>query len=149
MKTDVSTVEDYLASLPPDRREVVSKVRNAIRKSIPKGYAEAFRWSAIAWEIPLSRFPKTYNNQPLGYVALAAQKNYYALHLMRAYGDKQELARIQDGFRKAGKKLDMGKACIRFRKLEDLPLDVITESVARTTPEEWIRMYESARSRSR
>ncbi|HEY8166723.1 MAG TPA: DUF1801 domain-containing protein [Gemmatimonadaceae bacterium] len=149
MKHDASTVEDYLAGLPPDRRAVVSKVRNAIRKSIPKGYAEAVRWSAITWEVPLSRFPKTYNNQPLSYVALAAQKNYYALHLMRAYGDKQELARIQDGFRKAGKKLDMGKACIRFKKLEDLPLHVITDSVARTTPDEWIRMYESSRSGGR
>jgi uncharacterized protein DUF1801 len=145
MKSSASTVEEYLANLPPERRDVVSRLRNAIRKKMPKGFSESVRWSAITWEIPLSRFPDTYNSQPLGYVALAAQKNYYALHLMRAYGDKQELARIQEGFRTAGKKLDMGKACIRFKKLEDLPLDVITESVAGTTPEEWIRIYEDAR----
>jgi uncharacterized protein YdhG (YjbR/CyaY superfamily) len=148
MKSGASTVEEYLANLPPERRDVVSKVRNAIRKRIPKGYAEALRFSAITWEIPLSRFPDTYNNQPLCYVALAAQKNHYAIYLMRPYGDKRELARIQEGFRKAGKKLDMGKSCIRFRKLDDLPLDVITESVARTTPEEWIRFYEAARKKS-
>lgn len=149
MKTDAATVEDYLAALPPDRRHIVTKIRNAIRKHIPKGYAEAVRWSAITWEVPLSRFPKTRNNQPLAYLAIAAQKNYYTIHLMRAYGDKQELARIQNGFKNAGKKLDMGKACIRFKRLDDLPLDVITDSVARTTPEEWIRIYEDSRSRGR
>jgi uncharacterized protein YdhG (YjbR/CyaY superfamily) len=148
MKHDATTVEEYLDGLPPERREVVSKVRNAIRKKIPEGYAETVRWSAITWEIPLSRFPDTYNQQPLCYLALAAQKNHYAVYLMRAYGDKDELNRVQEGFRKAGKKLDMGKSCIRFRKLDDLPLDVITESAGRTTPEEWIRIYERARKKA-
>ena len=148
MKNSATTVEEYLNSLPPDRRDVVSKVRNAIRKKIPKGYAETVRWSAITWEIPLSRFHDTYNRQPLCYLALAAQKNHYAVYLMRAYGDTEELSRVQEGFRKAGKKLDRGKSCIRFRKLDDLPLDVITESASRTTPEEWIRIYERARKKA-
>jgi uncharacterized protein YdhG (YjbR/CyaY superfamily) len=148
MKHDATTVEDYLDNLPPNRREVLSKVRGAIRRKIPKGYAEAVRGSAITWEVPLSRFPNTYNNQPLCYLALAAQKNHYAVYLMRPYGDKEELKRVQHGFKKAGKKLDMGKSCIRFKKLEDLPLNVITDSVARTTPEEWIRIYESSRNRA-
>ncbi len=142
-----ATVEEYLASLPPDRREVVSTLRDAIRSKMPRGYAEEVRWSAITWEVPLSKYPETYNKQPLSYVALAAQKNYFSLYLMLPYGDPGERERLEEGFRKAGKKLDMGKSCIRFKRIEDLPLDVITESIAGTSPDEYIRKVEAIQPR--
>jgi hypothetical protein len=97
--------------------------------------------------VPLERFPNTYNGQPLGYAALAAQKNYFTLHLMPLYMNAEREAWLAEEFRKAGKKLDMGKACVRFRRLEDLPLDVIGRVIAATTPEAWIACYEASRRR--
>jgi hypothetical protein len=145
MPAKPKSVDDYVAGLPENQRAVLEPVRNTVRKNLPKGYEEILQGKYISYVIPLSRFPNTYNGQPLWYVALAAQKNYYTLYLMAPYGDKKELARLQEGFRKAGKKLDMGKSCIRFRKLEDLPLDVIGESVARIPAEDYIRRYESVK----
>jgi hypothetical protein len=141
------SVDDYLAGLPPDDRRVMSAVRDTIRKNLPTGYEEILQGRFVSYVIPLSRFPKTHNKQPLWYIALAIQKNYYVVHMMAAYGDSKSLARIQDGFKKAGKKLDMGKACIRFKKLEDLPLDVIGESVASVPAEGYIRFYEASRKK--
>lgn len=146
MKTTRS-VDDYLAGLPADDRKVLSTVRDTIRKNLPTGYEEILQGRFISYVIPLSRLPKTYNGQPIWYVALARQKNYYTVHMMAAYGDSKELARIQNGYKKAGKKLDMGKACIRFKKLEDLPLDVIGESVASVPAEGYIRRYEASRKK--
>ena len=139
------TVAGYLASLPPARRKVVAAMRSQIRKHLPRGYAEAFRWNMITYEIPLSRYPDTYNGQPLGYVALAAQKNYYALYLMGTYADARAAASLTAAFKKAGKKLDKGKACLRFRSLDDLPLPAIGKAVASTTPAKYIARYEAAR----
>ncbi|MEW5927158.1 MAG: DUF1801 domain-containing protein [Gemmatimonadota bacterium] len=98
----------------------------------------------IVWEIPLERYPVTYNKQPLAYAALAAQKNYYALYLS-VYQDAEQEGAFREEFARAGKKLDMGRSCVRFRKLDDLPLDVIGRTVAATPPEELIRRYEESR----
>src|SRR5713101_286738 len=135
MKSSAATVEEYLRSLPDDRRAVLSKLRALIKRRIPKGYEESLLWGAIAYSIPLKRLPDTYNGQPLGYVALAARKNYFTLHLMSVYMNPSGQKALAEGFRKAGKKLDMGKACVRFKSLDDLPLDVIGDLVARITPE--------------
>ena len=148
MKTTKTPVDDFLAGLPADDRKVLSTVRDTIRKNLPDGYEEILQGRFISYVVPLSRTGKTYNGQPLWYIALAIQKNYYTVHMMAAYGDAKELARIQKGFKKAGKKLDMGKACIRFKKLEDLPLDVIGESVAAVPAEGYIRRYEASRMKS-
>jgi hypothetical protein len=145
MATTRASVDDYLAGLPPDDRKVMSAVRDTIRKNLPTGYEEILQGRYISYVIPLSRFPKTHNKQPIWYIALAIQKNYYTVHMMAAYGDSKSLARIQNGFKKAGKKLDMGKACIRFKKIEDLPLDVIGESVASIPAEGYIKRYEASR----
>ena len=143
--TKVQTVTGYLASLPPERRKVVGAMRRLIRKHLPRGYAEAFRWNMITYEIPLSRYPDTYNGQPLAYLALAAQKNYYALYLMGGYSDARAEAALAAAFQKAGKKLDKGKACLRFRSLDDLALPAIGQAVASTTPARYIARYEAAR----
>lgn len=141
------TVDDYLAGLSDNQRAALEPVRETVRKNLPRGYEEVMQGKYIAYVIPLSRFSKTYNGHALQYVALGAHKSYYTLYLMAPYGDRKELSKLQEGFRKAGKKLDMGKSCIHFKKPEDLPLDVIGESVARTSVDEYIRRYESARQK--
>lgn len=140
-----TSVDEYLAGLPESQRSVLEPVRDTVRTNLPKGYQEVMHGKFIAYVIPLSRYSNTYNGHPLQYVAITSQKNYFSLYLMVPYGDKKELAQLQDGFRKAGKKLDMGKSCIRFKKLEDLPLDVIAESVARTSVDDYIRGYEAVK----
>jgi len=139
------SVDSYLAGLPEGPRTVLSTVRDTVLKSLPKGYQEMLNGKYIAYVVPFSRLPKTYNGQALWYVALGAHKSYYTLYMMVPYGDATELARLEEGFRKAGKKLDMGKSCIHFKKLEDLPLDVIADSVARVAMEDYVRMYESVK----
>jgi hypothetical protein len=140
------TVEAYLAELPAERRAVVSAVRDLVRRSLPAGYEEGMAFGMIGYCVPLARYPETYNGQPLGYVALAAQKNHYALYLTCAYQDPAESAWLADGFARAGKKLDMGKSCLRFTSLDDLPFDVLAEHIARTPPDRFIAQYEAARA---
>jgi hypothetical protein len=142
------TPEDYLASLPEDRRAVVSQIRDLVRKNLPKGYVETMNWGMLTWEIPLERYSDTYNGQPLGYVALAAQKNGYSLYLLGPYGDEGQAAKLREGFARAGKRLDMGKSCLRFKKPEDLALDAIAAAIASTPPDAFIAQYESIRSKT-
>ena len=142
-----STVEEYLAGLPEDRRDVVSKVRSMVLANLPEGYRETFAWGMISYEIPLDRYPDTYNKKPLCYVALAAQKNYYALYLMGAYAKPGQPEELADAFAKAGKKLDMGKSCLRFKKPEDLPLEAIGRIIADIPPDEMIAFARSARGK--
>ena len=145
MPATTTSVDEYLAGLPENQRSVLERVRDTVRQNLPKGYQEVMYGKFIAYVIPLSRYSNTYNGQALHYVALASQKNYFTLYLMAPYGDKKELAQLQNGFRNAGKKLDMGKSCIRFKKIDDLPLDVIGESVARTSVDDYIRKYEAVK----
>ena len=142
-----ATVDGYLAELPPDRRAVVSAVLDVVRRNMPAGYVESMAFGMIGWGVPLAVYPNTYNKQPLGYVALAAQKSHYALYLTCAYQDEAgDGAWLRAAFAKAGKKLDMGKSCLRFTRLDDLPLDVIGEFVRRTTPAAFVAQYERARA---
>jgi hypothetical protein len=141
-----ATVEQYLAELPEDRREVVSAVRDMVVRNLPDGYRESMAFGMIGYGIPLERYPDTYNKQPLSYAAIAAQKNYYALYLMTGYGGEGEQA-VRDAFEEAGKKLDMGKSCIRFKKLDDLPLEALGRIIAATPPEAYIAHYEAVRAK--
>jgi hypothetical protein len=142
-----ATPAAYLAGLPDERRAVLSKVREVVRRHLPAGYREVMNGGLICYEVPLERQPDTYNGQPLLYAALAAQKNYFAIYLTCAYQDPAQLRRLQAGFRKAGRKLDMGKSCVRFRTLEDLPLEVIGAVVASTPVARFIARAEAARKR--
>ncbi len=146
-RSSATTVKEYLDELSADRRSVVSAVRKVILRHLPKGYRESMNWGMISYEVPLERYPNTYNGQPLSYAALAAQKNYFALYLMCVYQDPNQEAWLKKEFKKAGKKLDMGKSCVRFRKVEDLPLHVIGKIVASTSPEEFIARYEASRKK--
>jgi hypothetical protein len=149
MKSSATSVEGYLRQLPEERRIVVAAVREVIRENVPAGYREGFSWGAITWEVPLERYPDTYNGQPLCYVALAAQKNHYAVYLMCVYGDPAATEWLKGEFEKAGKKLDMGKSCVRFRKLDDLPLGVIGKAVARIRLKDYLARYEAARAKTK
>ena len=143
-----TTVRAYLAGLPDDRRAVVSAVRRVVKQNLPKGYREAVNWGMICYELPLTQYPDTYNGQPLCYAALAAQKNHYALYLMGAYADPAQRKALADAFRKAGKKLDMGKSCLRFKKLDDLPLEAIGKVIASLPPKAMIALAEASRKRA-
>jgi len=145
VSSKAATVQEYLDELPEDRRAVVSAVRDVVLRNLPAGYREVMNWGVITYEIPFERYPDTYNGQPLAYAALAAQKNYYALYLTCVYQDTGSAAWIAEEFRKAGKKLDMGKSCLRFKKLDDLPLDVVGQVIASTSPDQYIRQHEASR----
>jgi hypothetical protein len=145
VSSGASTVDDYLKELPSERRDVVAAVREEIRRNLPPGYVESMNWGMIAYEVPLERYPDTYNRQPLAYAALAAQKNYYAVYLNCAYLRPDGEARVQEEFDRAGKKLDMGKSCVRFRNLEDLPLPVIGKLISETPVDDFIQLYEAGR----
>jgi Domain of unknown function (DU1801) len=144
-KGKATSVAGYLREIDPERRAVLTAVRNVVNRNLPKGYTEALDFGMITWHIPLAKFPGTYNGRPLCYAALAAQKNYNALYLMGAYGDPRQVAFMKTEFRKRGMKLDMGKSCLRFTTIDDLPLDVIAELIKSTPPAALIAMHDSAR----
>jgi hypothetical protein len=143
--TRPSTVAEYLRAVPAEQRGTLMKLRQLIRKHLPKGYQEAMNWGAITYQVPLRRCPDTYNGQPLCYAALAAQKNYLSLYLMTVYGHPAKQKQLKEGFARAGKKLDMGKSCIRFRTLDDLPLDTIADIIASTPVDVYVAAYEESR----
>ena len=143
--SSAKSVPQYLAGLPDDARRVISAVRQVILEHLPGGYTETLSSGMLGYGVPLSRYPKTYNKQPLSYAALAAQKNHYALYLMCVYADPAQMKALEEGFRKAGKKLDMGKSCLRFKSLDDLPLDVIGKVIAATPVDRFIEIYEESR----
>ena len=142
-----TTVADYLASLPAERRAEIEPVLETVRRHLPEGYEEAMAYGMIGWGIPLSRYPKTYNKQPLAYVALAAQKNHNALYLMGAYADPRQSKRLERAFADAGKTMDCGKSCLRFKRAADLPLEAIGEILEATPPETMIALYEASRAK--
>jgi hypothetical protein len=139
------SVVAYLAELPPERRVIVSAVRDLVNRHLPPGYVEAMAWGMICWGIPLARYPDTYNQRPLGYVALAAQKNAYSLYLMNVYADSADAATLRAAYARAGKKLDMGKCCLRFKSLDSLLFDDIGRLIAGTSVEEYIARHEAVR----
>lgn len=141
-----ATVAQYLADLPADRRAEIEEVRDLVNAALPAGYREGMGFGMIGWVIPLEDYPDTYNKQPLAYAGLAAQKNYNSLYLNCVYASKERSERLQEAAAVAGKKLDMGKSCIRFRRAEDLPLELISDEIASTSPAEFIRIYEQARA---
>ena len=149
VQSSAKTVKEYLDELPADRRKEIARVRSVVKKNLPKGYREGVGFGMICYVIPLERYPDTYNKQPLGYAALAAQKNFNTLYLMGAYGDPKQKKRLEDAFKKSGKKMDMGKSCLHFRKADDLPLDAIGEIIGSTPPDKMIAMYEAARPKKK
>ncbi|GGU60219.1 iron chaperone [Lentzea flava] len=139
VQSKASTVADYLAELPAERRAEVTAVRDVILAHLPDGYVEGMLWGMITWYVPLEVSGPTYNKQPLSYVALAAQKNYYSVYLTTVNGPGEESFRAR--YAATGKKLDMGKSCVRFKRSSDLALDVIGEEIAGTPVSEFLAWH--------
>ena len=130
MQSTAKTVADYLAELSEDRRQQVSTVRDVILENLPEGYEEVMNWGMITYQVPLDIYPDTYNKKPLMYAALASQKNHMAVYLSGLYMYKDKQKSFEAAYREKGKRFDVGKSCVRFRKLEDLPLDLIGKTIA-------------------
>lgn len=141
------TVADYLAELAPERRGLVETLREAVRANLPAGYEERYQHGMISYVVPLDRYPRTYNGQPLVYISLAAQKNYVSLYLMGIYGSEGEREWFLAEWERTGKRLDMGKSCVRFRKPEDVPLDLIGRAVGRVSVDDYLKVYEESQRR--
>jgi len=145
MQSEATSVDQYLAELPDDRRDAIETIRDAIVVNLPAGYVETMAWGMITYEVPLETYPKTYNGSPLMYAALASQKNHMAVYLSGVYSDDGSRDLFLDAYRATGKKLDMGKSCVRFKKLDDLPVELIGETIASMSVDDFIEVYEVAR----
>jgi hypothetical protein len=148
-QSKAETVAEYLAELSPERAEAIKAVRQVVLDNLPDGYEETMQYGMIGYVIPLETYPVTYNGQALSYAALASQKNYMSLYLMNVYGEAGTARWFVEAYKATGKKLDMGKSCVRFRKLEDLPLGLVGQAIARTPVAEYIKSYEASRSRGK
>jgi hypothetical protein len=148
VKSSAPTVSAYLKDLPADRRAAIQAVRKVIVDNLPKGYEEQMLGGMLAYVVPFSRLAKTYNGHPLMYAAVASQKNYMALYLMSVYGHAPTEQWFREQFKARGKKLDMGKSCVRFKTLDDLPLDVIGETIAKIPIDTWVSVYEQSRTQA-
>ena len=145
MRSEATSVDQYLAELPDDRRNAIDTVRDEILENLPEGYEEAMNWGMIAYQVPLETYPDTYNGKPLMYAALASQKKHMAVYLTAVYADESTREEFLDRYRATGKRLDVGQSCVRFRKLVDLPVDLIGETIGSMDVEGFIDNYERSR----
>ncbi|CAN5540466.1 hypothetical protein BH11ARM1_BH11ARM1_14070 [soil metagenome] len=141
------TVDEYLQALPDERREALHEVRAVILANLPEGYVETYNWGMISYEVPLAVYPDTYNKKPLLYVALGSKKSYMTLHLCSLYSMPGRQETFAAEYAASGKKLDMGAACVHFKKLDNLPLDVIGKTVAAVPLDEYVAMAKAARKK--
>lgn len=147
MRSEATTVKKYLASLSAERRAANEAVRKVVLENLDDGYEEGMQYGMIGYFVPHSVYAPGYHcdpRQPVPFAALASQKNYMSLYLMSAYGEGSELAWLQMAWKKAGKKLDMGKCCIRFKQVEDLPLEVVGAAIRRVPANVFLERYVQA-----
>ena len=148
MQSKSKTVPEYIDSLPPERKQIINSIRKVIRKNLPKGFQEEMNYGMIGYVVPHKIYPEGYHcdpTLPLPFLGLASQKNFIAIYHMGIYAQPKLLEWFQDEWRvHSTKKLDMGKSCIRIKKPEDVPLDLIGELVTKMTPQQWIGIYEKA-----
>jgi uncharacterized protein YdhG (YjbR/CyaY superfamily) len=145
MQSEADTVEEYINDLPEDRQDQIKTVRQVILENLPEGYEEVMNWGMITYQVPLATYPNTYNGKPLMYAALASQKNHIAVYLSGIYSSKARRETFESKYKATGKRYDVGKSCVRFRKLDDLPLPLIGETIASIDVETFLRQYEEAR----
>ena len=148
MPSKATTPEQYLAELPADRIEAMEKLRDTINANLPEGFSEGISYGMLGWAVPHSTYPAGYHcdvKQPLPFISIASQKNFIALYHMGIYADPELLEWFVSEYQKHSKtKLDMGKSCIRFKKPEAIPFDLIAELMQKMTPQDWIVRYEAA-----
>ena len=145
VQSKAKNVQEYLKELDEEKRKVITKVREEILENLPEGYVETMNWGMISYEVPLDTYPDTYNNKPLMFAALAAQKNYFSLYLTPVYQSEALKRWLLKQFEKENKKIDMGKSCLRFKKIDDLPLKAIGELIKRISVKKYIDIYEEIR----
>lgn len=146
MQSKAKTVAEYMASLPADRREAIAAVRTTILANLDRGFEEGMSYGMIGYHVPHAVFPAGYHcdpKQPLPYAGLASQSGHMSLYLMGVYFDPADAKWLATEWKKAGKKLDMGKSCIRFKKLDDVPLDVVAAAIRRMPLAKYVGMYEA------
>jgi len=147
MKYEANTPKDYIDALPADRKKVIAKIRTILKKNLPKGFKEELNYNMLGYVVPHSLYPSGYHcnpDQPLPFINLASQKNFVALYHMGIYSDKKLLAWFQKAYKEAvGTKPDMGKSCIRFKKMDNIPYELIGELAEKITPQQWIDTYEN------
>jgi uncharacterized protein YdhG (YjbR/CyaY superfamily) len=146
MRTDTRSIDEYINSLPPDRQQALEKVRKVILDNLPEGYEEEMNWGMITYQVPLEVYPDTYNKKPLMYAALASQKNHMAVYLTGIYTDEKQREEFENAYRATGKRYDVGKSCVRFRKLDDLPLDVLADAIAALEMDDFIDLVKKVQS---
>jgi uncharacterized protein YdhG (YjbR/CyaY superfamily) len=148
MTSDAMTVKQYIDELPDERRAAFVKLRKVIRKNLPKGFKEQMSYGNVGYVVPHSVYPAGYHcdpKLPLPFVGLANQKNSINFYHMGIYSDKKLLAWFQKEYAKATpRKLDMGKSCVRFKKMDDIPYELIGELMGKMSAKDWIRVYEKA-----
>jgi len=147
MQSKAKTIKEYLAALPEDRRLAIEAIRKVIRKNMDKAFEEGIQYGMLGYYLPHSKYPDGYHcdpKQPLPFAALASQKNHIGLYLFCIYTDPTESAKFQKAWTASGKKLDMGKSCVRVKKLEDIPLDVLGSTFARITAKKFVASYEKS-----
>lgn len=150
MQSQASTVEEYLSELPDDRREIIAAVRQLVLDNLGQGFEEGMQYGMIGYYVPHSVYPAGYHcnpSEPLPFMSLASQKNYCSLYAMSLYSDAETLAAFQLRWKQTGKKLNMGKSCIRFKKLNDLALDLIAEHIGAVNVDDYIASYDRLRKR--
>jgi hypothetical protein len=146
MQSKAATVEEYLAELPAERRAAIAAVRAVIRKNLPRGYEEGMQYGMIGYYVPHKAYPAGYHcdpRQPLPFACLASQKNYMSLYLSCVYMDDEQATAFRAAWLKTGKKLDMGKSCIRFKQVDDLPLELIGKTIKGATLKKHLAWYEA------
>ena len=142
MQSKANTVKQYLNELPNDRKKAISIVRQTILENLPEGYDEVMNWGMMTYEVPLETYPNTYNGKSLMYAALASQKNHMAVYLMGCYMVPEVRNEFEKAYKKSGKQFDAGKSCIRFKKIDDLPLDLLGKTIASMDVNEFIELVE-------
>lgn len=148
MKIEATTVDEYLSKVPEERKKTFEELRKLILKNLPEGYVECMQYNMISYVVPFEKFPITYNKQPLCYLSLGYQKNHMALYMNNIYSDPELNSWFVEEYKATGKRLDMGKSCVRFRKIDNLPLDVIEKAIAATPVDKFIEIYKHAKKTS-
>ena len=146
MQSKAATVNEYIEELPEDRKAAIKKLRTVIKKNLPKGFQEGMGYGMAGYSVPHSKYPAGYHcdpKQPLPFMGFASQKNFIAVYSMAIYSSPLLLKWFTEAHAKASpKKLDMGKSCIRYKKTEDIPYELIGELASKITPDKWIAVYE-------
>ena len=141
------TVNQWLASVPAERKDAINAVRDAVNEHLPRGYEESVDWGMLAWVVPLATLPNTHNGHPLLLAALGAHRKLMTIYLMSVYDDPTLRREFQTAYKKTGKKLNMGGCCVHFKKLDDLPLDVVGNTIARVAVGQYVERYLNARKK--